>query len=286
MSKLLLHEVNQATSNLKQKFTCVGNKDIYAVRLHLYKHQNPTGTLAVYLTDTNGRKIATSPTVDLTTIGSTSYYHGFVRFVLSSGDACLRDGESFLLELVPGSYTFAEANYVGWVTDFGHKRKYSAPYLDGDDFLSPLDVEFWCYKKISKGGVVMRTLDFDDGFTTASAPSAISSELSMTIANNQSSAANITDASFDVTLYSGFIIEYDIRRDTSTSHIGGTGRIEGHVYNGSWVLTDATENEDTSAGSGVTFSISTAGQLKYTSTNMSGTGYTGSMKYTARRFSA
>lgn len=101
------------------------------------------------------------------------------------------------------------------------------------------------------------------------------------ILNNQSSAANVTGASFDTSTVRSAIMQYSLYRSTNSAELSEVG----HIYltykstAGTWDIAQSY-----GGSSGVTFSITNGGQLQYTSTNMAGTGYTGKMKFKATAF--
>lgn len=104
---------------------------------------------------------------------------------------------------------------------------------------------------------------------------------SFTIANNTAVAANVVGASFDTSTVRSFVMEYSIYRSTSLSEFSEVGTLYGTYLStgNSWELAQ------TYAGSSsVVFSITTGGQIQYTSSNMSGTGYVGKMKFSAKSF--
>lgn len=93
------------------------------------------------------------------------------------------------------------------------------------------------------------------------------------IANNQSSSANITDLIIDPVLYRGFTLEYTLYRTTDTNEVAQIGRLRG-VYKaiaGTWALTDDYSGDN----AGVSFTITSSGQIQYTSTDLTGTSYSG-----------
>lgn len=100
------------------------------------------------------------------------------------------------------------------------------------------------------------------------------------IANNQSSAASISGFLFSSTTVKSFIAEYYIERTTVTpaeSKIEN-GVLTGH-YNGStWVFSNGPITGD----AGIVFSITAGGQVQYTSDNMTGSSYSGSIKFKAK----
>lgn len=108
----------------------------------------------------------------------------------------------------------------------------------------------------------------------------IVSQTSSTIVNNQSTPANITGLIFNPTLFRGVKIEYSIYRqtDTASSAVAQMGQLR-FVYNtqaGVWLTSDDYAGQD----AGVTFTIdNTSGQIQYTSTDITGTNYVGTLKY-------
>lgn len=98
-----------------------------------------------------------------------------------------------------------------------------------------------------------------------------------TIANNQSSAANVTGLLFDDTTDYAFHVKYAIVRTTSTDTKKASGFLSGQYdsVNNEWTIGAFEINGD----SGVIFSITSGGQVQYTSDNMSGASYAGNMSF-------
>ena len=113
--------------------------------------------------------------------------------------------------------------------------------------------------------------------------SGYTSEKSFTLVNNQTSAADITSLIFNPSTYRGFKVEYSIYRETSTVGSGAAqiGQLRG-IYNtklAEWYL-----SEDFSGNSsGIEFSITSAGQIQYTSSDFDAINgspsYIGTLKY-------
>lgn len=91
--------------------------------------------------------------------------------------------------------------------------------------------------------------------------------------NNISSATDIVGFSFDGSVIQGFVADYSIYRSTTNSsdvvqeEYCETGTIHGSYLSGAgtWTITQTGDNiEET----GITLSITTLGQLQYTSTNL------------------
>jgi len=102
-----------------------------------------------------------------------------------------------------------------------------------------------------------------------------------TVANNQASVADITGLSFDSTVVRSAIISYSLYRSTASSELSECGQI--YV---TYLSTAATWTiaQNFTGLSGVVFSITNAGQVQYTSSNLSGASYVGKLKFTAKSF--
>ena len=118
--------------------------------------------------------------------------------------------------------------------------------------------------------------------SSASAIYVVDSDTSFTIANNQTTT-DVTSLLFDGINTRGFILDYSIYRqtDTASSAVAQVGQLRG-VYNTqstSWFMSDDFSGQN----AGVTFSILSSGQLQYSSTNISGANYTGTLKHNIRK---
>ena len=99
------------------------------------------------------------------------------------------------------------------------------------------------------------------------------------ILNNVTTATAILGFSFDTSQVIAIEAQYIVRRSTSSSNSVESGRIEGNYNGTSWSIT--VESVGTA---GITFDISPSGQVTYTSTNVSGASYTGSILFKAKVF--
>lgn len=109
-------------------------------------------------------------------------------------------------------------------------------------------------------------------------------QTSFTIADNQAVAANITNLSFDSDDFSSVDLEFEIKRSDSIETLMERRDFRLLYKSSSWQLEESSRHGD---DTGVTFSVVTTdgvGQLKYTSTDMAGSGYTGTLKYKAKTF--
>ncbi len=105
------------------------------------------------------------------------------------------------------------------------------------------------------------------------------------IANNQSVAANVTGLQFDFGEKNQANVEYIIQRITTGT--GATELIQTGIFQlaykpitKAWYMnTIGTTGPDVS---GVTFSVTTGGQVQYTSTNITGTSFISKITYRVR----
>jgi hypothetical protein len=111
----------------------------------------------------------------------------------------------------------------------------------------------------------------------------IAVETQFTIANNQSSAASITGLVFDKTVYITAEVQYTVMRktDTAASGVRETGRLlcTYESQENAWNIEPLVDTFMTNGPSGITFSITSAGQIQYTSTNITGANYVGKMRH-------
>lgn len=109
--------------------------------------------------------------------------------------------------------------------------------------------------------------------------SASGTQVSFAIANNNSPASAVTGLIVDKTLFKAAFIKYSIDRHTASSNLQQTGQIN-LVYDETdliWRIEDNSNFDD----AGVVFSVDTStGQVKYTSSNLAGASYSGTMKST------
>lgn len=101
------------------------------------------------------------------------------------------------------------------------------------------------------------------------------------LTNNQASATNVVGLSFDTSQVRSAIVSYSIYISTNSNELSECGNIYLTYKSASntWELA-----QNYAGTSGVIFSITTAGQVQYTSSNVSGTSYLGKMKFSAKAF--
>lgn len=96
-------------------------------------------------------------------------------------------------------------------------------------------------------------------------------EESFTLVNNQASAADITPLTFDQRYAAYAVVDYFVQRVHSGTEACKSGRLTLFylVNTTSWSLTDTADVSLNTPG--VTFSITSSGQVQYTTSNIAGT---------------
>lgn len=108
------------------------------------------------------------------------------------------------------------------------------------------------------------------GYALNRQPVSVKPKTRLSLTNNQVAAANLTGLLFDKTLVRAAIITLDIRRktDTASSEVRATHTVLA-FYNtqaDTWSIGDKLTGDD----DGITLSITSAGQIQYTSSNIAG----------------
>jgi hypothetical protein len=117
-----------------------------------------------------------------------------------------------------------------------------------------------------------------DALTTVVQPNDITTTTAV-INNNQSSAANVTGFSFDTSEVISINGEYIIKRTTDSSTLVESGTIRGNFDGTNWSVTQTAQGN-----AGVTFDITSGGQVQYTSTDVAGSNYSGVILFKAKVF--
>ncbi len=137
---LLLHELKN--SELFQVIKPEQNEFVKAIRLHLYKHNNPAGSLRVEVRDINNKKVAVSDAVLIADIPG-QFYHGLITFNIS---VSLKSGTEYRVYLTNDeSYSFSESAFVGWCNSYD-LTSYPATYTNNNSIYAPLALEVWSLK--------------------------------------------------------------------------------------------------------------------------------------------
>jgi hypothetical protein len=103
----------------------------------------------------------------------------------------------------------------------------------------------------------------------------------ISIANNQSSVASVTGLTFDVGTVRSAVVTYSVYRSTTLSEKGECGILLLTYLStaNAWNISRYS-NDD----SGIVFTVTDAGQVQYTTDNMSGASYTGTLTFKADAF--
>lgn len=117
MSQILVHELGLTGTyddgRRRQRILVKdANQHITAVRLHIYKHGSPAGSLYVQLQDASGNKMKDSDAVTIASLSSLSYFHGMVKFSIT---ASLKRNTAYWLELKGSGYSYGANAHVAWV---------------------------------------------------------------------------------------------------------------------------------------------------------------------------
>lgn len=104
---------------------------------------------------------------------------------------------------------------------------------------------------------------------------------SASIANNQTSASSIPGFSFDTSEVLAINAEYIIIRRTVSpaNNFVESGTLTGNFDGSDWTISRRQQGE-----AGVEFTITSGGQVQYTSSDVSGTSYTGEISFKAKVF--
>jgi hypothetical protein len=137
-------------------------------------------------------------------------------------------------------------------------------------------------------------VNFADGFTSASAPTITGGsgpQETYVISNNISSPTNITGLVFSSTSFRSFFANFRLTRTDTVTSVEQTGTLIGHYDGSAWTLTFGNYDGDSIVASSlvavtdVVFTITSGGQVQYTSGNMVGGTHTGSLKLAITRIS-
>lgn len=136
------------------------------------------------------------------------------------------------------------------------------------------DVQENISKAIEAAGITLIKGDFDQ-LTQAIGAIAVNTSVTKTLLNNQSPAVNLTGVILDKTKYRSVEISYDLKRRDSLNFYWENARMVARVNDANnWELYIAPGVGVEDHGTVFTIDAST-GQVKYTTTNMGGSGYLG-----------
>ena len=139
-------------SALSQTIAVTSDILVKTVRLHLYKHNSPSGTFTMQITD-NSDNVITSKGLTVSEMQSSgsaalsqNLYRGYISFELSQPVA-LRAG-TFKIKLTSSGYTFAESAYIGWLKDWDDTKPSITDASTPKPADSPFDFEIYSLKGV------------------------------------------------------------------------------------------------------------------------------------------
>ena len=136
--RLLVHEID--VGGVYQSIIPNENKNISAIRPHLYIKNSPTGNLKVSITSPDGTVISESEEIVISSISSADEYHGYVTFYLN---ASLKAQQTYLIKVDGASgYSFDESAFCGVCGNYS-LEKYQNVTPITSEAVAPLDFEIW-----------------------------------------------------------------------------------------------------------------------------------------------
>ncbi len=146
----MILQVHELQTELKQKIKATQHVDMYAVRLHLYRHNSPAGQLFVELRNANNKLVKTSEVINISSIPVTqAYFHGYIRFLISNS---LKEDSQYYIALKSTGYTYSPSAFIGWVNDFDLRRVRSN-YAPNAGINAPLGIELWSNETIHRESI-------------------------------------------------------------------------------------------------------------------------------------
>lgn len=108
-------------------------------------------------------------------------------------------------------------------------------------------------------------------------------QTTFTVANNISSAADVVGLLFNPATVRSAVVEYSVYRKTDSNELAEKGTLEliyknGGTIGAKWTIGRVFFGDD----GGMLFTMTDTGQVQYTSTNLSGTNYSGTMHFSGR----
>ena len=127
------------------------NLTVESLRPHLYKHNNPAGSLKLIVKDETATTTlfeSEEVTVQSITDVTDNFFHGVVNFPVVG---TLQKNTKYTIELSGvGGYTFNESAYIGWCNGFDLKVVPNS-FTPIDTLQDALILEIWERKRIEKG---------------------------------------------------------------------------------------------------------------------------------------
>lgn len=108
-------------------------------------------------------------------------------------------------------------------------------------------------------------------------------QTSFNIANNTSSASDVVGLIFNSATVRSAVVSYSIYRKTDTNELAEVGELDLIYKNGGTIGSKWSIGREFSGNdAGLLFTMTDTGQVQYTSTNVTGTNYSGTMHFSAK----
>ena len=143
-----------------QEIKLTADVNLIHIRPHIFKKNNPPGSLRIDIKDQANHFIASSNAIIISTISAFNFAHGYLRFDITTP---LKKDLIYFIELVGIGYAFTENAHIGFCKDFD-LRKVTPNFTPNTGLDSALDIELWGLN------VGTRVVEFFDGFESNSAP--------------------------------------------------------------------------------------------------------------------
>lgn len=131
--------VTELIGTVSQSVVPSKNDNVQAIRVGLYKHNNPAGSFKLEIQNAEGKLIASSNNLSAADISSSNFYHGLIKFEIN---VHLKKNQEYKIVLTSTGYSFSESAYIGWCNTFD-LSSYSPSYEVINNIYSPLRLEFW-----------------------------------------------------------------------------------------------------------------------------------------------
>ena len=246
---------------LKQRITLSRDANLVFIRPHILRSGTPSGNVKVQLFDQSGQLIRESAEVVISTIGTLSNAHGYVRF---STPFVLRKDLSYEIGIIGASgYTYSDTAHIGFIRANNDFRKVTNDVPGSLEF----DIELW------ERNTMTREVEFFDGFSSSQAPSVGEQ---VTILDNQAAPVDLIGVIFDKNFVHRVRLGLNVFRRDDGQSVHEPVILELAVDPETNLWKTSPEGDSKYDDGGVVFTQDAAtGQVKYDSTNFGGAGYNG-----------
>lgn len=135
------------SSTLSHTYKPSERVSLHSMVPYIVSFGDPSGTFTMTVKDADGNTVAskaqTVSAIKTAASLTNSYFHGWVKFELSS-EVILYPGRSYTIELSSSGYTYSDSAYFGWGIEheFSHNDFSDTINLDKQ----PLALKLWGYR--------------------------------------------------------------------------------------------------------------------------------------------